>query len=485
MDDRRSHRFRIVVSLILVSLLAGSALADGKRRTRPQGDAQAQLADICAPLANNKQVSVFAREIGGKPWIAMNADTPLKPASVMKLFTTAAALHRFGPDFNFETRVYLAGDELWIIGGGDPAIGDERVEQRDGKPRFWLLRAWAQRVKELRGDRPLARLVLDDSIFDDQLRHPEWPADQYLDWYQAPVGGLCLNDNCFEGKARAENGSIFVTPQPPLPTEFFSSTLTIGKESRGGIKRADGSDLFEFTGTVKGQAVFEAVSVNRPTTFFGFAMRQALADAGVTLSGPVVRRTLDHDSLSRATLVATHRTPIRDVVWRANNFSQNLFAECLIKSLAAYTPSGKRADEPGGWATGSRVLRATLEQLGVQTDGAKFDDGSGLGHGNRVSAVQIVQLLEGMRRDRASAVFLESLAVPGRDGTLRRRFAEPLFQQHLRAKTGTIKGVSTLAGYVDRPDGKVVAFAIMINGAAPEALMQNVVRALIEAAPAD
>ncbi|MFN0135548.1 MAG: D-alanyl-D-alanine carboxypeptidase/D-alanyl-D-alanine-endopeptidase [Phycisphaerae bacterium] len=481
MPIRRRH-LAVTVLAIVAACLPAFAGGKPKQQSQPAGNAAQQLAALCEKLGENRSVAVVARNLSdGKLWIAHNPDTPLKPASVMKLFATAAAIHRLGPTFQYETRVYLNHDELIIIGSGDPAIGDDRVEERNGKPRFWQLDAWARSVKQQLGDRPLARLVLDDSIFDSQVRHSEWPDDQYLEWYQAPVGGLNLNDNCLDARARVADGQVLVTPLPTLPSEFIINRLKSGKATKASIQRAADSDVFEFVGTVAGATEFGSGSVNRPTTFFGHAMREALARNGVVLDGPVVRRTIDSRSLAEKTPLAVHHTPLRDVVWRANNFSQNLFAECLFKSLSAYQPGGARANSPGSFDASARVIRQTLEQMGVPTEGATFADGSGLGHGNRVSAAQIVRLLEVMRRHPGAADFVESLAVPGRDGTLRRRWTDAKFAAALRAKTGTIRGVSTLAGYVDRPDGTVIAFAIVLNGPAPETLMQNVVRTLIEA----
>src|SRR5262249_33562028 len=149
-----------------------------------------------------------------------NADEPLKPASVLKLFTTAAALQRFGPQFALETSVYLAGDELWVLGGGDPGLGDERLATRDGQTVLSTFEHWAALLRE-RGVTAISKIVLDDFVFDSEWRNPDWEPDQYLAWYQAPVGGLNFNDNCLDARAELAGASVRLVLTPPLPDDFF------------------------------------------------------------------------------------------------------------------------------------------------------------------------------------------------------------------------------------------------------------------------
>src|SRR5262249_34266745 len=156
-------------------------------------NARDRIESLLAKSGRGSQVAVLVQNTkDGSTVVAHNAATPLKPASVLKLFTTSAALLRFGPEFQYQTPVFVRGDELWIIASGDPAIGDDRIAARSGRP---VSAFFDDCIRALAGRR-IARIVLDDSVFDDQVRNPTWPADQNLSWYQAPVGGLNYNDNC-------------------------------------------------------------------------------------------------------------------------------------------------------------------------------------------------------------------------------------------------------------------------------------------------
>lgn len=469
---------------------------------------QAGLAALCQNLSKGAQVGLVVIDLAtGQRWFERDPDVPLKPASVLKLFTTAAALERFGPDFRFETPLHLVGDELWVSGSGDPGVGDERLLARHRRSLDDLFDEWAAGLTA-RGVRALQTLVIDDTIFDQVWRHPDWPSDQSQAWYQAPVGALNLNDNCLDARVVVNDRVIELLLKPGLPDDFIENKLRRGKAHQVVVKRV--GDAFEFTGAVIRTDDLPPTAVNNPTIFFGYALKHALERRGVTIRGDVVRRAIPPAALRTAPLIATNLTPLSDVVWRSNTFSQNLFAECLVKSLAAYEPAGStivraaqpspgqdgagasrspaagsvivRASQPGSWPAGLAVARTTLERLGIDLRGAVLRDGCGLSHDNRVTAAQVARLLEVMSRHRAADVFRDSLAIAGgEEGSMKRRYGEPALRGRIRGKTGTIANVSTLAGYATRPDGTTLAFAILTNGPVPDSFLPRVCRVLVGA----
>jgi len=456
--------------------------APGRASAQPGTWAAREIAQplgaLLAKVPARTQIGLFvANAADGECWFAHQAQRPLKPASVLKLFVTAAALERFGPGFRYETRLYVQGEELWVLGAGDPSLGDERLARRDGRPLSFPFDEWAAALRA-RDVRTLERIVLDDSVFDQQWRHPDWPRDQATSWYQAPIGGLNFNDNCLDARVELHGTTVQLTLRPDLPPSFFENSLRVGKSHRPLVRRAEERDTFEFLGTVTRVTELGPIAAARPTVFFGYALRQALAARGITVHGEVVRRTIAPAACANAALVATHTTPLADVLWRCNTFSQNLFAECLLKSLAAYAPDGSRTGTEGSWERGLAQLRATLGDLGVDLSDAVLRDGSGLSHENRVNAEQIVQLLVRMYGHRHRAAFLDSLAVPGQEGSMRQRFADAGLAGRLRGKTGTLNGVRSLAGYVTRPDGVTLAFALLGNGECDAELPVRVARIL-------
>lgn len=442
---------------------------------------RARLTELLAKSSGNSRVGLCVADCTtGDVWYQADAHTPLKPASLMKLFTTSTALERFGAEFRFETRTYLAGEELLVLGGGDPGLGDERLSRRRGVPTHYEFDAWAEQLRR-RGVTRLSGIVLDDSIFDQQYRHPEWPVDQATAWYQAPVGGLNFNDNCIDASFRLRGGVAELTIRPTLPPEFYRNQIRSGKTHAPRARRAPDSDIFEFVGTASRDDSFGSVSVGQPTVFFGYALREALTQRGILIENRVIRRTLSQNVLAAAELLDARITTMEEVLERCNKNSQNLFAECLLKALAAYERDGRPSSVPGSWSGGLEVLRDTLSGMGIDMSGAVLSDGSGLSHGNRVTAAQIVALLRHMHRHPRADVFKNSLARPGEEGTLRaKRWNTPELRERFTAKTGTIRGVYTLAGYVRRPEGVELAFALLINDAESDLLRLPVAEILAE-----
>ncbi len=465
-----------MLGVLAALLIASTASAQSRVDAGRTGSPAEQIQRLLRGVSGRSDVAVVARDVGtGQTLFHSSGNLPLKPASVIKLFVTAAAVEHFAADFHFETRFLRSANELWVVGAGDPALGDERLLQRRGLTPNGQLSEWARKIAESFGSDPVERIVLDDDVFDRQTRHPDWPADQYQQWYQAPVSGLCFNDNCVDVSLRVLGREITPILTPALPAEFVRNGLVLGRAHRPTLHRAADSDVFELRGSLARSDSLAPVSMNRPTVVFGYALADALRRAGLVVSGPVVRRELpaDHD----ATPLFVERTPLRHVLWRCNNFSQNLFAECLLKALSAYDAHGERT-ATGSWADGLAAERGLLQRLGVDLTDAQFRDASGLSHENRVTADQIVAVLVAMKKHPRGGAFVDSLARPGEDGTLRRRFTEPALRDRLRGKTGTIRGVHTLAGYLTRTDGGTSAFAILINGAANATFQAQIVDAL-------
>jgi D-alanyl-D-alanine carboxypeptidase/D-alanyl-D-alanine-endopeptidase (penicillin-binding protein 4) len=128
------------------------------------------------------------------------------------------------------------------------------------------------------------------------------------------------------------------------------------------------------------------------------------------------------------------------------------------------------------------VLRVTLDRLGLDLSSAVLRDGSGLSHQNRVSARQVCELLVIMRRHPHAGVFRESLAVAGEEGSMKRRLSGSR-RGRLVGKTGTLRQVSTLAGYLTRDGGGELAFALLINGNKAGDLLQRICGVLADPRP--
>jgi serine-type D-Ala-D-Ala carboxypeptidase/endopeptidase (penicillin-binding protein 4) len=194
---------------------------------------------------------------------------------------------------------------------------------------------------------------------------------------------------------------------------------------------------------------------SRPATYAAQRLARRLRAAGISVLG----RSRAGAAPAEATEVAVDGSvPIADLIRRTNVPSDNYLAEMLLKGLGA-SFAGR-----GSTTAGAAVVRDTLDDFGVRP---RIVDGSGLSRANRTTPRQVVRLLERVEGQPVAATFRSSLAVAGRTGTVRRRMRGTAAQGRCRVKTGTIRGVSNLAGVCTTTGGRVVAFAWLMNGVSP------------------
>jgi D-alanyl-D-alanine carboxypeptidase/D-alanyl-D-alanine-endopeptidase (penicillin-binding protein 4) len=407
---------------------------------------------------------------------AIDAAGAYAPASNMKVLTTGTALKVLGCDFAFRTELVLQGKKLVVRGSGDPGLADpellEQMEPRKTVDDVLGALATAAAAAVTGG---IDEIVVDDRIFDRQVIHPEWPADQLSERYCAQVSGLNFHANvlsvfaqpAIEGVGRAPR--LLTDPEAPW-VEFENKARTIAqKKCQISLMRRPDGNRFVVTGEV-GMASQGPVLVTLGDNplFMGRLLAGALRKAGVTVrgaaGGEAVRLPADGERLDGGTVVAAVSTPMATVLERCNTDSYNLYADCLIKRFG-HEVTG----EPGSWANGGSVMRMTMAEVLGPSDaaGTVISDGSGLSRDNRVSPGTMTRWLVAIGKDKKiGPCFIESLAVPGR-GTLKKRFREGpsgALKNELHAKSGYINHVRALSGYLINPgSGRRVAFSILVN----------------------
>ncbi len=411
----------------------------------------------------------------GRTIYQRNADTPLIPASVMKLVVAAAALDRLGPGFRFETRLAVSERDLIVIGGGDPTFGDEKLSRAAGRSMTSVLEAWADALRAARIDRVPGRLLIDDTLFDDRFVHPNWPADQMQEWYAAPIGGLNFANNCVEVDVRPGGAGRAAQVSLVPPNEFVRlvNQVRAGPMQAVRVRRDGMSPRVVVSGTCAKAIRSGPVAVCDPGLFFAGVFRSVLARREIRIDGPTERARVAGPGGALPAdlrLVATHAAPLTDAVRRACTDSQGVMAEGLIKTL------GARLGKAGSWTAGAAVVSDFLQRVGASPGTVVIDDGSGLSKANRLSSAAVVAVLRAVDAGPVRDVFVASLARPGAEGTLKRRMRGSETRGRVYAKTGYVKGVRTLAGYVETRGGRRLAFAFLFNGAkttAPLAAAQD------------
>jgi D-alanyl-D-alanine carboxypeptidase/D-alanyl-D-alanine-endopeptidase (penicillin-binding protein 4) len=407
------------------------------------------------------------------------------PASNTKVVVTAVAAALLPPDFRVPTSLYAAGPiaggvlrgDLVLYGRGDPTFSrrcyatDTLTSGACDRDPFARLRLLADTLKA-RGVRQVhGDVVGDGSYFEAASLHPGWELFDLNWWYAAPVAALSFNDNSldFVWQPGVRVGApALISMWPDLgDIAFENRTVTVpaGGETDIGDRffRRPGTAQVWAEGTVAIDRAprTEYFAVADPNLYAARALRQALADAGIAVTG-TTRATTDSALYARARagrpLAETLSRPLRDWIFPILNTSQNLFAEMLLKQL------GRRFGRGGSWEEGLQVERRFLiDSVGIDSTEFDLSDGSGLSSANLISPLAFTKLLRFIRAHPRYATFAPGLPRAGGAGSLRTRFVGTPLAGRVRAKTGSIAGVHTLTGYIERPDGRPLTFSVEVN----------------------
>lgn len=406
----------------------------------------------------------------GEMIYANHADDALIPASTMKIFTMATALENLGPDFAFETHLLTDGDHLYVIGDGDPSLGDEKLCDKRNEPANAVLHRWADLLIQTGISVFPGHLIIDESIFDDQWLNETWEKNDLDKWYAAPVGGLNFNDNCVDITIVPDAKSgvpVSVLVQPDTTLLQFVNKCKSGGKGKPVLHHPFDSMRYKISGRCTKKWRFSPVSFPDPGMLFADSLRTVLAKRGVTFSGDIERRRVrsPNGSVPDSLIpIASYRSSMVDVLSRTGKNSQNLFAECLLKrSGYAWSIRNHDPSPQGSWETGRLAVMDTMTQAGIGTQGFVVADGSGLSRKNQCTARQMVMLLTYAHQNHWGKMFHDNLSMSGVDGSLKKRLMD--HPGRVFAKTGTMRGIRALAGYVDQENGQTrYAFAVVFNG---------------------
>jgi D-alanyl-D-alanine carboxypeptidase/D-alanyl-D-alanine-endopeptidase (penicillin-binding protein 4) len=424
-------------------------------------------------------------EQNGKLLYGRNDRRLFTPASNAKLIVTAIASALLPPDFTVRTGVYPAGPvvagvlrgDLVLYGRGDPSFSrrcyatDTLLAGVCDRDPFARLRLLADTLKA-RGIRQVAGdLVGDGSYFEAASLHPGWELFDLNWWYAAPVSALAFNDNSLDfvwQPGVTVGAPALISMWPDLgDVAFENRTVTVAPGGETDI----GDRFFRQPGTAQVWAEgtvaldrpprTESFAVADPNLFAARALRQALAEAGIAVSG-TTRSTTDSAAYAAARagppLAETVSRPLRDWIFPILNTSQNLFAEMLLKQL------GRRFGGGGSWQEGLVVERRFLiDSVGIDSTEFHLSDGSGLSSENLMSPQGFTRLLRYIRGHPRFSTFAAGLPQAGGTGSLRTRFVGTALAGRVQAKTGSIAGVNTLSGYIERPGGVPLVFSVEVN----------------------
>lgn len=453
---------------LLMSSLVSQLVFSAETKDISEGQAQLKTA-IEKVISPNKPKDIKAGILvssaqTGEVFYEQNADELLIPASVNKVFTSYAALKKLKPNFTFKTHVLIKGavhnetlaGDLYLRGGGDPSLVSERL---------WML------VNELMrsGIKKVLGNIVVDSSFYDSIRTPEARPKYLKDQaYNAPIGGLSFNFNTCTvyvkpGEKVGSSPIVYTDPENTyVDVVNQATTIKAGSSNTLAVNRTEyvKGDLGD-TVLLRGGIPIDHKEVRfyknivNPALYSGHMLKTFMTQRGFKISGNVVEGTTPENAKQ---ILEFESEPLWQIIWGMNKFSNNFVADQTMKRLGAEVWG-----IPGTMEKGISALENVLEDIGIPKNLYKIVDGSGLTRETRVTARQVARVLQVAYKDFSVAPeFVSSLSISGEDGTMKRR-ALAVNESVIRAKTGSLDGVTSLAGYVNTADNELLVFTILLN----------------------
>jgi D-alanyl-D-alanine carboxypeptidase/D-alanyl-D-alanine-endopeptidase (penicillin-binding protein 4) len=450
------------IPVLAVVLFSSSAWALNPKWVEHQKQKMEQILKKSGLAKSDVGILVAGGEGGPQTIFALNSDRKFIPASITKIVTAAATLHHFLPGTKMKTQMLstaaqkgsaLSGD-LYLKGGGDPSFVSETM--------WYLVNVFSRTgIKTVDGD-----IVVDDTLFD-ALRTDQSRQKERVDHaYDAPVGAMSFNWNSVNVFIRpaakaGEPASVILDPlndYTRLKAEV--KTVAAGKADKLQADREESAsgDLLVVRGQIavdsKEMVIYR--NITQPDLWSGENLKAFLAERGITVKGKV--RAGKTPTAARVLAEAEGHT-IEEILADMDKFSNNYVAEMLTKGIAA------QENPPGTIEKGMVVIREYLKSLGVSEKDFELQNPSGLTLKNLLTPQALWRVLDDMRSQFPyQPEFVSSLPIAGVDGTLKRRMKGTPAERWVRAKTGFLTGVVSLAGYVGRRDGTVLPFVFMYNG---------------------
>ena len=434
-----------------------------------------------APDSKGDWGLLVADATSGQVLYECNADKYFVPASNMKLFTTALALAKLGPDFRFRTTLEsvqqpsaqgILHGPLYLVGRGDPDLSNRKYpyelkEEFDGAPEKVIAEladaVVAKGIKEITGD-----IVGDDSYFPRERYPAGWEIDDMVWEYGAAISAIVVDDNTVTvtltpGMTAGAPVTSDISPATPdFAVNNQVATSAAGAKPDLTLTREPGGNLVEITGTLPAGSNPRklVLAIQEPALHGATLLKSLLEKRGVKVDGAARALHLPPGPVSGETRVvlAEHDSiPLSESVKLINKISQNLHAEMLLRAAAR---------QNGVWSKPEDLYKFPQDfyaTAGIAPDDVVQTDGSGLSRHDLITPRAVVALLEYAENQPWFAPFFDSLPVAGVDGTLQDRLKDTIAVGRIHAKTGSVEHVRTLSGFADLPSGRRLIFSFLSN----------------------
>ena len=438
--------------------------------------------------------SFYVRDItSGQDILARQADHLLVPASTQKLVTTATAAMILGHDHRFETQLAHDGHidsqgvlrgNLYIVGGGDPAFGATQLDDSLSLENVFV--QWVSALREAGVTAVDGHVIADASVFDDEMVPRRYLWEDVGNYFGAGASGLSVNENeytvYFDGGDALGQPARVVYTDPFIPGMELVNEVLTGPAGSGDRVYIFGGPFIparRLTGTVPLASKSFPVrgSMHDPPLLVAGTFLEYLAgEAGIETSGLATSlREASHHGIipaeERYVLHTWHAPDFFHIIYRANLASVNTYTENLVKTL------GHEVGGEGSYDAGLEVIRDYWSSQHTMEPPLRFlQDGSGLSPANRLSARQLMTVMEAASHHPSFPLLINSLPLAGYSGSLAMHLRNTSSEGRLRAKSGFLSQVMAYAGYTPMQNGNLAAFVIIINHyeGSPAAMRQKI-----------
>ncbi|QQC63600.1 D-alanyl-D-alanine carboxypeptidase/D-alanyl-D-alanine endopeptidase [Paraburkholderia ginsengisoli] len=416
-------------------------------------------------------ISVVVEKVGDRtPILALNAGKPMMPASTMKLVTTYSGLSILGPDYRWRTSAYADGTldangvlhgNLYIQGTGDPKLVPEELIDL------------VQKIHKAGITGIDGALVLDKRYFDPSTRDlAPFDDDATAPYNVGPDPLLYAFKSLSFTVTPSPDGSVAIDVLPALAQLQIDNQLrAVNGPCRGDsasvsptvTQQPNGTIVASFTGdySMRCDPRTINVAVLDHSAFFAGGFLALWQQTGGTFSGA----TREGAVPVGAKLVATHQGPVlSDIVRDINKFSNNTMARNLFLTIGAAEEKA-----PATPAKAARAVQEFLRRDSLDMQYLTLENGSGLSRDEHITALALADLLQRANASPVAQVFVESLPIAGVDGTMRNRLTNQGAGGNAHIKTGTLRDVRAIAGYVASADGNSYVVVSLINDPHSEA----------------
>ena len=425
--------------------------------------AEVNVAPLIANLPEGASTAVIAKNIDQNKIVAdYNGSTFMLPASTQKVFTAVAAKLVLGDEFKFDTALLTNGKiqngdldgNLIVRFTGDPDL-------TSGQLYDLLAELKKQGVNKINGD-----LVLDTSVFSSHDRGLGWIWNDLTMCFNSPPSAANIDNNCFYAELDANQApgeTVKINVPAQFPIQVFGQVY-IADSNEAPYCQLDvvvhDNNRYQVKGCLARQTKPFGLSfaVQDPDAYAAAIIQRQLKRLGIEFNGKV----LQPQKMQQGQLLVQHFSkPLPDLLKKMMKKSDNQIADSLFRAVAYHYYK-----RPASFQLGTLAVKSILQKQGIKFGNSILADGSGLSRHNLVAPKTMLSVLEYIARNEDKLHLMETFPIAGVDGTISGRggLINPPLVKNVIAKTGSLKGVYNLAGFMNNARGEKVAFVQFING---------------------